>query len=58
MDRSELLVRLNADRESKGIMGSARYLKNRSTDQLRTMYLQTTKAEDHRVGRRWKVERD
>jgi hypothetical protein len=58
MDRGELLVRLNADRESKGILGSARYLKNRSTEQLRTMYRQTTKPEDYRVGRKWKVKRD
>jgi hypothetical protein len=54
LDREALIEFLSRWREEHGVQSSGRYLRNRSTDQLRKMYSQAVNGVNYRVGRRWK----
>src|SRR5947209_5762229 len=57
MDREALILSLSRWRTEYGVSDPQRYLRNRSTDQLRKMYSQVHQAVPvalYRVGRRWK----
>ena len=52
MSREDLIRVLTEWREEHGIGASARYMKNRSTGQLRKMYLMVQEGSTYRVGRK------
>ncbi len=54
LNREQLVERLTRWRSENGIEGPNRYLKNRSTAQLRKMLAQINEGSVYRLGRRWK----
>lgn len=53
LSREDLIVALTQWRVGKGIEVPQRYLRNRSTGQLRKMYDQIQAGSTYRLGRRW-----
>jgi hypothetical protein len=53
LSREDLIVALTQWRQEKGIQVPQRYLRNRSTGQLRKMYDQVQAGSTYRLGRSW-----